>query len=134
MTSPIQYLMNLEAHSPIIISQLLESVCLCSKAIPLNDFQCKCKGFFSFYQDDSLDDHHPENQFESDLSRSTIVPASSSPFDWERVGSDNRRHSFCKLIWILQGVMTYYSFCTLIWILQGVLTYYSFYEQIRMLY
>ncbi len=34
----LSYLMYIEAHSLIIISWLLESVCLCPKVIPLSGF------------------------------------------------------------------------------------------------
>jgi hypothetical protein len=39
----LSYLMYIEAHSLIIISWLLESVCLCFKVVPLSDFLCALK-------------------------------------------------------------------------------------------
>ncbi len=56
--------------------------------------------FFPMIQDDSLSVNVTSSSDvtcrDSDLTRSTIVPASLSPFDWEHLGTDNRRHSFGK--------------------------------------
>jgi len=54
--------------------------------------------FLQMIQDDSLSVNVTSSSDvtcrDSDLTRSTIVPASS--FDWEHLGTDNRRHSFGK--------------------------------------
>jgi hypothetical protein len=41
--STLSHLVNVEADPVIRISRLLESVCLCPKAIPLSGFHCTCK-------------------------------------------------------------------------------------------
>jgi hypothetical protein len=61
----LSYLMYIEAHSLMIISRSLESVCLCSKVIPLSGFHC------SIIMLDKATCEHTINLAELQLSGST---------------------------------------------------------------